>query len=137
MPTGGQGDRDSSRSKEGGESNHIIDEYGYSRTKEDLSGDKLGRGIESITRQRQWWKAGFPGGFIDPHLALKWRRRAAPKAEPKGSQTGGDAPSSLRASTGGMAPSSPRTPPLTAHRFDTPGCSRRTRTSSWRKRLTR
>jgi len=101
-----------------GDSNRIIDEYGYARTKADLSGEKLGKGIQSITRQRNWWKAEFPDGIIDPDLAQKWRRRATSKE----AATDDDAASSarpLRASTssggsggsGGSGSSSPRSPP--------------------------
>lgn len=64
----------------------IIDEYGYARTREDLSGDKLGKGIQSITRQREWWAAEFPNGKLDTILAQKWRKRSI-DTDGSGSQT--------------------------------------------------
>ncbi len=57
----------------------IEDEYGYTRSRGDLSGDKLGRGIQSITRQRAWWAAEFPDGTISEAHAQKWRKRALPR----------------------------------------------------------
>jgi hypothetical protein len=50
----------------------IIDEYGYVRQREDLARG-VGRGIASISRQREWWLNGpWKGGDnIDPRHAQK------------------------------------------------------------------
>lgn len=53
----------------------VVDEYGYERTLEDLSGQNLDNGIAAIARQREWWRVKFPDGQIDEAQAQKWRKR--------------------------------------------------------------
>jgi hypothetical protein len=79
-------EEDTSSPMKSNDDKRIIDEYGYARTREDLSGDKLGKGIQSITRQRLWWESEFPGGIIDETLAQKWRKRST-DSDGSGSQT--------------------------------------------------
>ena len=56
----------------------LYDEYGYERTRDDMTGELVTSGERAILRQRAWWKAHFVGlenREISEMCTQKWRRK--------------------------------------------------------------
>lgn len=51
----------------------FVDEYGYRRNLEELSGHNAG--LASVRRQREWWNSEFPSGIgaVEDSVAQRWR----------------------------------------------------------------
>ena len=88
----------------------LVDEYGYRRNPDELSGHNAG--LVSVRRQRDWWSSEFPLGMgaVDDCVAQRWRTHSSGRT-----QTAAEVDASTENSTVTAAQAQPkRRPSLTS-----------------------